>query len=143
MKKILKIIFVLVILLCISPLQTYAFKEETHKAINAYIAQGVINGFTLNDYLKNQLGFKDGAQEVFQFGESKKVWEWLGKGGETEDITWLRSCNHFHDPISNQGFDGIFFGIFCNGDSSIVWSQKPIGTQDPGGYYSWFDTSEK
>jgi hypothetical protein len=138
MKRILKITLVLSMLLCIGPLQLYAFKEETHSAINAYIAQGQINDFSLNDYLTNQLGFEGGAQKVIQFGESKRIWQWIGKGGETEDATWLRSCNHFHDPISNTGFNG----ILCNGDSSMTWAQKPKSTQDPGGYYSWFDTRD-
>lgn len=148
MKIILKVFFSLIILFCIIPLPNYALEVETHKEINEKIAKGTINGFSLNNYLKNQLGFQNGYDEVFKFGESKKVWDWIKIGGLYEDkppgtiIPYIRSANHFHDPLSNKGFGGFFFGLLLSGDASITWSQKPIGTQSPGGYYSWFDTRD-
>lgn len=137
-----EIFLTLIIIVCINILPSYAFKEETHSTINEYIVQGTTNGFSLENYLKTQLGFQKGVKEGLQFGESKMVLNWIGDGGKTEDVPDMRSGNHFHDPISNKGFDGIFFGILFKGDSSIIWSQKPIGVQNPGGYYSWFDTRD-
>jgi hypothetical protein len=132
--------------LFITPIPNHALEVDTHKAINEYIAIGIINGFSLDSYLKNQLGFQNGVEEQIKFGDSKKVCSWIGGGGVTEDrppgffqIPYLRSTNHFHDPISNQGFGGFIFGVLFNGESSIQWSQRPIGGQSPGGHYSWFD----
>lgn len=144
MKRIFESLVVLIIsiLLYIDPRTASAFEQATHKAINEYVAQRILNGFSLDQYLTIQLGFQNGVGEKFLFQESKEVWKWIGEGGETEDATWLRSCNHFHDPISNEGYDGILFGILCNGDSSIIWSQKAKDTQDPAGHYSWFDARD-
>jgi hypothetical protein len=149
MKAVRRIFFSL-ILLFIIPMPNYALETDTHQTINKYIALGTINGFSLDSYLKNQLQFQHGVNEEFTFGTSKYVWTWIGYGGETEDkppgffqIPYLRSTNHFHDPISNQGFSGLIFGfippLFLTGESSIQWSQKAIGSQSTGGYYSWFD----
>jgi len=143
MKKTIRIFNVLFILLCSTPPLCHAFEVETHKVINEYIAQGTINGFSLNDYLKNNLGFQKGVEETFTLGESKMVFAWLGKGGKKEDVPEiLRNKNHFHDPLSNKGFGGLMGGLIFSGESSIIWSQKPIATQSPGGYYSWFDTRD-
>ena len=146
-------VFFGLVLLFIIPMPNYALEVETHQAINKYITLGTINGFSLDLYLKNQLGFQHGVNEEFTFGDSKNVWMWIGYGGVTEDkppgffqIPYLRSTNHFHDPISNQGFSGLIFGfippLFLTGKSSIQWSQQSIGRQSPGGYYSWFDTRD-
>lgn len=148
MKATLRVFFSLT-LLFIMPMPNYALEVETHQAINKYIALGTINGFSLDSYLKNPLGFNHGVSEEFTFGNSKSVWMWIGYGGETEDkppgffqIPYLRSTNHFHDPISNQGFGGFVFGLLLHGESSVQWSQKQIGGQSPGGHYSWFDTRD-
>ena len=59
-------------------------------------------------------------------------------GGRYEDkppssiIPYLRSINHFHNPLTNEGLKGSW-------SSSIQWSQAPEGTQTPHGYYSWND----
>lgn len=78
------ILFVIILLLSLVN-NALSLEKPTHEFINKYIAQGTINGFSLNDYLKNQLGFNDGVKEVFTFGESKKVLEWIGEGGIKED----------------------------------------------------------
>ncbi len=148
MKATLKV-FCAVAFLFIIPIPNHALEVDTHKAINEYIAIGTINGFSLDSYLKNQLGFRNGVEEQIKFGDSKNVWSWIGGGGVTEDklpgffqIPYVRSTNHFHDPRSNQGFGGFIFGLLFKGESSIQWSQKPIGGQYPGGHYSWFDTRD-
>ncbi len=108
---------------------------ETHETLNEYIALQNFTkiDFSLNLYLKNELSFQDGATEIVN---SKKVFKWLGEGGIKEDepdlptIYYLRSFNHFHDPLTDEGFP--------NGTSSVVWSQMPINRQFYG-YYSWHD----
>ena len=57
-----KIFLVLVIMACsilFAFTQTsFALATDTHKAINEYIAQQSLNGFSFNDYLKTQLGMQ-------------------------------------------------------------------------------------
>ncbi len=147
MKIILRSLSFSLILLCFDFSPNYALEVDTHYAINEYISNGTVNGFSLNKYLKEQLGLKEGTQEQVEFGEIKKIWKWISDGGETEDkppktFRYVRSTNHFHDPISNKGFGGFVFGKILNGESSILWSQKAISTQSPGGHYSWFDTRD-
>lgn len=116
--------------------------EDTHEAINKRVAQITLtNGFSLNDYLINQLGLKNGILEVF---DNKNVWLWLQLGGRYEDVPpgsiipligyTVRSRNHFHDPITDMGYHGLFF----SGMSSIEWALSDAQTQGLG-YYSWKD----
>ncbi len=146
-------VFFSLLLLFILPLPNDALEVETHQAINRYIARETINGFSLDSYLKNQVGFQRGVREEFWFQGFKDALRWIAYGGVTEDkppgffqIPYLRSTNHFHDPINNQGFSGLIFGfippLFLTGKSSIQWSQEAIGGQSPGGYYSWFDARD-
>jgi hypothetical protein len=119
---------------------------ETHKTLNERIAQEVIlpSGFSLDKYLKDEL-FQNGLEEILksQTG-SRKLWEWLRDGGEYEDLpTWyepyLRSVNHFHDPLKSvdqAGFTGIWGSRFLHGKSAVLWSQSAEKKQNPGGYYS-------
>lgn len=127
---------------------SFALETDTHEKINEFIATNNLNGFSLDSYLKNQLGFADGIKEEFKSTtETKKVWEWIKIGGKYEDIPYwympyLRSVNHFHNPLTDKGFSGIWGTGFLSGESSIQWSQKPVGTQSPGGYYSWHDVRD-
>jgi len=131
-------------LFCLFFSTCYALETDTHRDMNRYIARKPLNGFSLDTYLKN-LGIQNGINEVFN---SKRVYTWLGEGGIREDAPdWYsllprRAVNHFHNPlsdISEAGFHGFFGGTMLHGDSSIVWSQKPLGEQSPGGCYSWED----
>jgi hypothetical protein len=47
--------------------------------------------------------------------------------------------NHFHNPLTNGGFTGIWGTSFLHGQSSTQWALAPQRTQSPGGYYSWSD----
>jgi len=136
--------------------QSYSLNENTHRAINEEVAQRVIDGFSLDSYLKSHLGFKSGIEDEFLKDSDKKtVLQWLGEGGFQEDrpgskIDYIlgrptRSVNHFHNPLlpwDQSGLDDSVFGISFTGQSSVLWSQRPIGTQSPGGYYSWHDARE-
>lgn len=142
LQKALGIVAALAVLLNLS--FSYALETETHKTINEYIASKTFDGFSLNSYLQAQIGFQKGVEEIFQ---SKKVSEWLGDGGVKEDVPYwympyLRSVNHFHNPLTNQGFSGVWGTGVLSGVSSIQWSQKAIATQSPGGYYSWHDVRD-
>lgn len=82
----------------ISPPKNYAYVAKTHETINEHIAKNTVNNFSLDQYLQNYLGYKDGFDEdLFQ----KKVYAWLGLGGRTEDI-FPRYLGHFHDPLRNE-----------------------------------------
>jgi hypothetical protein len=48
-------------------------------------------------------------------------------GGNYEDkppgvIPYLRSVNHFHNPLTDQGFSGIWGTGFLSGESSIQYN---------------------
>ena len=112
-----------------------ALEVETHETLNEYIARqnfSVIE-FSLDTYLKSELDLAQGKDEKINRLE---VFKWLGEGGEKEDkpdfsaIPYRRSFNHFHDPLTDEGFP--------NGISSVVWSQMPVNGQFDG-YYSWHD----
>ena len=149
-----KIISILLILFSPFNFNAWALNEETHKDINIFIGSNKngFNEFSLNSYLKNQLGFLDGSEENFINNfDNKSVFEWLGEGGLREDkplgtFPYLRSTNHFHNPlqdISRAGFSGVLnLPFLLPGESSILWSQRNLGTQDVGGHYSWHDTRD-
>jgi len=147
MKKILSAILILSIFITSI---SYALDIRTHRAINEHIGQNALNGFSLDVYLKKQLGIQNGINELFSYNSnSQEIWRWIRVGGEFEDappginIPYVRSTNHFHDPlkdISQAGFSGIWdIPHFLSGDSAVLWSQRARNTQIPGGYYSWHD----
>ncbi len=145
MKKIMmKTIFItlVTILQCIS--SSNALEPPTLMDINEHIAKNTFDGFSLDSCLKDQLGIQEGIEKNFY---SLRAWQLLREGGQKEDIpywymSYLRSVNHFHNPLNDEGFGGIWGTGFLSGESSIQWSQKPLGTQSPGGHYSWYDVRD-
>jgi hypothetical protein len=125
--------------------QTFALEVETHKTINFYIANenSSINGFSLDNYLKNNLGMTEGVKATFK---SQMVKELISDGGEYEDeppgcAPYWRSRNHFHNPIDKSGFsDWWDTGIF-SGMSAVDWINQPPNTQSCG-FYSWNDARD-
>lgn len=123
----------------------FSLEVDTHESINERLAKGTFNGFSLDNYLKNNLGFRNG---VFEKVNGDEVFKLTKEGGRYEDkpewsiIPYRRSVNHFHNPVTEEGFSGFFFGEILTGDSIINWAQKPLGTQSPGGYYSWHDVRD-
>lgn len=86
-----------------------SYEKPTHRYLNEWIAERVIDSFSLNDYLVNQLGFSGGIGTILKDGLIKKnvVW-WLGEGGEQEDVPGdpirlglniARNNNHYHNPL--------------------------------------------
>ncbi|HDL14685.1 MAG TPA: hypothetical protein ENH28_00775 [Euryarchaeota archaeon] len=132
----------------------FALETDTHEEINEFVAKNTLDVFLLDTYLQNQLGFDNGVYEEIKgnwfwfITATKPVWSWIKIGGRYEDkppwvIPYRRSVNHFHNPLTDQGFSGIWGGTeWLSGESSIQWAQEPAGTQNPGGYYSWYDVRE-
>jgi len=123
-------------------LQGIALEVDTHRAINLYIVDktSTFNGYSLDKYLKENLGIVDGVTAKFNL---RMVQDWIGDGGEFEDkpsgcVPYWRSRNHFHNPIDDSGFSGIWDTGFLSGMSAIDWINQPINTQSCG-YYSWDD----
>jgi hypothetical protein len=133
------IAYIVVSIFC---LHSYALEKESHKAINEYIARNTLNGFSLDSYLKDQLGIQEGIEETFNHN---KVWKWMGEGGKKEDEPFTRSANHFHNPLTEQGFSGFWGTGWFDGESALFWAQKEKGAQDtdePDENYSWYDTRD-
>ncbi len=127
---------------------SFALDTSTHKALNEYIVQQSLNGFSLNDYLKTQLGIEDGTEAYFKNSElNQQVFRWVGDGGAFEDnppecfIPYMRSRHHFHNPIDNSGFSGISDTGILSGMSATDWAMQPVGSQSCG-CYSWNDARD-
>ncbi|MEW6419991.1 MAG: hypothetical protein AB1480_18060 [Nitrospirota bacterium] len=113
-----KRLFVLIVTIFIPIMwfsESFSLEKETHEAINQEIAKRTIDGFSLNGYLKTNLGFEGGSEEpVYGYSGKKRqyvtqeIWRWLGEGGwmedEPSDLLTLyankaRNNNHFHNPL--------------------------------------------
>lgn len=127
------LLFVLTILLALlNHVQiSFALGVNTHKAINRHIAQQNVSGFSLNDYLKNQLGMQAGIETYFKYDNlTQEVFKWIGDGGVKEDAG-ARSVNHFHNPITNQGL--------LSNYSALTWATLPESAQNLTPLSSWND----
>ncbi len=126
-----RIIFILLFALVVLD-NAYGLEKPTHEILNEYIAKNTINGFSLDNYLVNQLEIKGGSGEEIN---GYKIFKWISLGGKAEDEPYYtRSLNHFHDPLkpwSSAGFKGTF-------KSAILWAQDQgaFGSLF-GGNYSW------
>jgi len=106
--------FILILVCWIS--KGFALEKKTHEYLNQQIAQRAINQFSLDSYLKNNLGFQNGAQEplsgyseILKKQTQQRVWQWVGEGGIKEDepeglfrylSNTARNNNHFHNPLA-------------------------------------------
>jgi hypothetical protein len=146
MKRMLPIILMIILSHCFV---AYGLDKPTHYALNEDIAKRTINGFSLDDYIRNQLGFPNGINEEIR---GKKIYKWLGDGGQKEDepdgliqtvLNRGRSNNHFHNPLltwNTAGLSDTVLKINYTGQASILWSQNK--NQDPGGRWSWYDARD-
>jgi len=120
-----------------------AFEVSTHRKLN----EAATNSSTLNDYLRSNLGFSDGANQIIA---RHKVIDWIKDGGEFEDQgnffhTGGRYYSHFHNPLmpwSQAGLNITYQGVTFFNESSLLWAQEPAGTQQYYGNYSWHDARE-
>lgn len=139
--------------------QSFSLQEKTHEAINQFIAQNTVNGFSLDTYLKNNLGFKAGRNDFLNGidaegnSKNKQIFWWLGYGGEQEDRPGsytdyilnkpTRSVNHFHNPRKpwdQAGLNDTFLLKTFTGQSQVLWAQNL--NQNPGGKWSWQNARE-
>ncbi|HEY6874466.1 MAG TPA: hypothetical protein VI298_17240 [Geobacteraceae bacterium] len=157
MIKLLSQILILVLIFAMA-VTAHALSVDSHRAINTFIAETPMNGFSLGSYLQNQLGFENGIKESFKKENSSlTAGEWLRDGGEYEDVPYwyapyLRSRNHFHNPLYNSslwdqaGYTGL--GSFCDigqcPTSAILWALGPQNGSfwNPGGDWSWSKTRD-
>ncbi len=142
--KLIKTLLLLTLIFIGSVSICYSLETDIHEDLNEYIARNTLNGFSINDYLINTLGIENGVDESYN---AHQIWWWIRNGGLFEDIPiwymlYRRSVNHFHNPITDQGFSGIWGTGILSGLSSIQWSQHQLTIQDPGGFYSWHDVRE-
>jgi len=141
-KHLLGVIVIFTAVLCQSATTyTFAFEVNTHQAMNDYIARNKLNEFSLDAYLKTNIGLQTGIETVLN---SRTISKWMNLGGQYEDLPpwtppYIRSVNHFHDPLTDVGFTGVWGSGILFGQSSIHWALAPQHTQVPGGFYSWSD----
>lgn len=126
-------IFTVQIVIAVLSLHSYALEKVTHYAVNEHIAKNTIQGFSLKEYVTEELGFQDDIETLFN---NKEVWEWLAYGGRKEDEPFLaRSFRHFHNPLKSWDTAGLWDTF----ESSIIWGQR---TNQSWGHYSWQDARE-
>lgn len=111
---------------------TFAFEVDTHRQINRSVLRAEINQFSLNRYLRNQIGLVKGIDEPLSKGN---VRQWIEAGGAFED-NQVRFLRHFHQPLRTWDHAGLKDTF----SSSILWAQAPVGQQSWYGDYSWHDT---
>lgn len=139
------VISILSMCIVINTPRAYSLEVSTHESINEGIATQSFGEFSLDNYLKINLAFVKGKDQKI---DGQEAYKWIKDGGIYEDkppgaiVPYLRSFNHYHEPITNKGFSGFFDGSPVSGSSSVVWAQLPIGTQSPGGYFSWPDVRD-
>jgi hypothetical protein len=89
-----------------------ALNETTPAVVN----EQATRQSTLDQYLRQVLGFDEGIEEPLQ---ARDLFEWLREGGVREDDE-VRFFNHFHDPLRNWGSAGLFH----TDSSSVRWMQN-------------------
>jgi hypothetical protein len=138
MKKAACSISILWIVLLMSSPAAFCLEKPTHEAINEKIALGSFNGFSLDTYLKNNLGFIDGTIEEVN---GQKVFEWLKLGGKKEDEPmYTRSLNHFHNPLKEPWSSA---GLKGTSKSSILWAHdQGLAGFLTGGDFAWKNVRE-
>ncbi len=128
-----KILLLLFVLLLATNNKAHALEKLTHSYLNKRRAYNYWKYFSLESYLKSNLGISDGIQSYYN---GEQVWNWMYDGGSFEDEPmYTRSTNHFHDPLKDWGSAG-FKGV---GISSAVWAQYPLQSQIINGNFSWND----
>ena len=157
MKKYFQCLVLASLLVLCSVSVNFALSIQTHDLINKNVGKGTWNGFSLDGYLKSNLGLSKGYDEIFNNSE---VYKSMELGGDNEDappehtIPYRRSRNHFHNPLlplDQAGYTGWL--SFCDighcPESAILWSQGPQNSDNaldfdlnPGGDWSWKQTRQ-
>ncbi len=122
-----------------------AWERKTHRELTEQAIEFVASD--LNAYLVDNLGLEGGLNASV---DGMTVKQWLMEGSDLEDgedidfssvsaiissaFSNLRVLKHFHEPILNSGLG--------NNVSAIHWSLADLGSQSPGGPWSWNDARE-
>lgn len=121
----------------LTPCFSYGYNAETHASINKAIVKNQIALPNMMSLLDN-LGYPDTNLQV----NGKEIFKWFENAGRQEDSPFLRSANHFHEPISNSGFSGYWGVGLTTGESAPLWAQMAPRRQSPGGAFSWQDARQ-
>jgi hypothetical protein len=113
-----------------------ALNTSSHIVINE---AAIRQNSAFETVLRRSLGFPDGRLTTLRSnGESLRIQEWVGRGGEREDDL-LRFLRHFHDPLKPWDAAGLDF-VIDRHESSVRWMQeRSQGGLDTGGFWSWHD----
>jgi len=149
---IMKRVLVVLVIFILTTSVCYAYHGDTHQTITDHIVRKDIEEFNFNTYLMDYLDLRFGYREIvrssvitkdYQFQISKSIGGILVSGTEHEDSPPWRCVHHFHNPLATWDTAGL--GLIeigrhriVDGDSSIVWAQKPAGEQNDGDF-SWHD----
>lgn len=120
-----KLFIIFLSFLFITSFDIYALEKDTHFELNGKVVD--ISG--LDNYLKDTQIFLGGAGETIN---GYTIRDWIQLGGKYEDEPYYtRSFNHYHNPLSNTGYLGLF-------KSASQWAQDQgsFGSSF-GGNYSW------
>lgn len=82
---------------------TFAYDNPTHEAI----ALRAVQSSSLDTYLKNNLGFKEGIAERIQ---ELSVRQRVSNGALSEDVPDTRVLYHFHNPLQPWSQAGLTVG---------------------------------
>lgn len=119
-----------IIFVLMSAKPTWCYQSNTHRAMNLAV---VTTGFT-SSYLQKVLGYASIKQQV----NGSEIIKWFENAGEQEDSI-PRFINHFYEPISNRGYNGLWHSQLFSGNPALLWAQMEAGRQFPGGKFSWHD----
>lgn len=128
---------VAICLLCglgFQPIPAHSFDLDAHRAMS----ERVVVRSSLDQYLKNHLGFPQGVAAFLSDGtNSFRIEQWIPRGAEFEDSPVVRVRHHFHSPIRTWDQAGLRVAGIQIGESSVLWGQDR--GQTIGGKHSWHD----
>lgn len=133
-----RIILYLIMLNIFCATSCYAYRARVHSAINASAITQKLLTPQLSTYFQDNFGYSKADDEII--GDT--ISDWFRKAGKLEDEPGFRTKNHFLDPVNNNGFSGLIFGMIGTGEPTAVWAQKGVGQQSPGGAHSWLDARQ-
>jgi len=141
--------------LVVMRMDCFCYNVNDHAELCNFVSDNTVDGFSLDQYLKQNLGFDLGKNQyfteapimaLFWFGifakEPVNAKGCLAQGARDEDSPKIRCKNHFHDPLMPWDLAGLNRGeILDGGESSVIWAQRAIYDQYFGAY-SWHDARQ-
>ena len=76
---------------------------ETHPRIT----KSAVENSNINNYLIQNLGFKDGIETKVPANTNNTIRFWLEEGSKLEDSPLCRASNHFHNPLKSWDQSGV------------------------------------